>query len=1137
MSPKWMGDVRATRVQLAFWGALVALTGVVLWAGRARAHWPWFSLLLLAVLLAFAVLSLRRVRRALGISWFGVTLVTLTGVCLVNAFLFYVESHRQRSERLEVRGVYHAPASDGLAVGVGVPGLDVVLEGDPLRFERWALRVSTGPGDSFEVESATGVELLRIRRGDAWGFPASGRTVSVLGRDLTPRSPVVLRAGSDSTSLRLVGGSSRGVLAWGEARADLSLTDPLLDRMLGRQLRRGMRVAELPWDFVPDAALADDLVLTQVRPGRRLGRLTLSLPTYRVVSRSAPHLDANRARVLPGDTLRVTSRGSTWAFALDRVPELSRLAAPTAVLFVRQPRPVGWALPSAEACGDDADRCGVISSQPLPPPQPHFDLSGFGLNEDRYTLLARLETASDQVTVTTVDDRVSFAYGDVEPVAAVPIDPDGADAGYLVRVHRSDTSSQTAVLLTVFGLYTMFVSALLVLLGSPMLARNLRSESAHTSAAWALLNMFVIFLGVRLVLGLRVTYAAPFYDRAAATAVGLWITFAAMLVLLGRWASWTPLAWRVARSIGRTAAGVLGLRQAPPLLPGSVTESSPDRAVQRGRLLATVGTVGFLLSVGGLTWQRPAAGLGLVVAAIGVGAWLILGLFGASAGGSQRRPVDVLTTDFVSSHPSRAFLVAAGVAMVLALAIQAPIVALGPVCAGLVLFGLGALLERRKVLGSSARRAWGLYGVAMAAVAAGLWVFVGLGPLSLAAWAVAASGGALVLKRRPEGGRPRVLVAYEGLLAAGRSVFSGVAWIGMLGSLGVLAFLNFQEIPPFIRFALVFMLFLLAVRAGLVCRRVLDDSAPGASITALGLLVIPVGVLLVFMLFDFGLGLVFFLPMMVTVLLAAGIDRLPRTLAVGSAALLLLVTVGAWSVLNPSLRELRNAETAAAFSEEFAGLGNPLVDGLRAVGLSTPITRATVRSVAASDPRLIEEALAYGGPSEALLAAAPSLEQVWGGRAYAASGWTGTGLAGTTAFGRGVPTVVSYAENAFSVYVVSEHGVLGGMVILLLYFALLLVAGGWLWQVRGHVHDSPAGLAVLALTVGSVLWLVLPAAYVAASNLGLLPLTGQNMPFLGLNSWADVVLVSGIGTGVFVALAGLNGTPVDDQDPYRRVSA
>ncbi len=1107
---------KATRAQLAFWGGLTALAVVVLWAGQARAHWPWFSLLLFALLLGFSALALPRVRAGLGISWFGVTLVTLTGVCLTNVFLFYVESHRQRSERLEVRGVYHEPTQDGLRLGVGMPDLDVMLEGDPLRFERWMLGIQPSAGDTFTIESGSGVELLEVTRGDAWGFPRAGRRSSLVGRTLTRRTPVAVPSSRDT--LRLAAGSPRGVLSWGSGRADLSLDDPLLDRRLGSQLRRGIRISELPWQDIPDVSVADDLVLTQVRPGRRLGRITFSLPTYKVVSRSDPELDPTRSRVLTGDTIRVVSGGSTWAFALDRVPSLSRIAAPTAVLFVRRPRPTGWALPSAEACGATADRCGIISSRPLPPPQPHFDLSGFGLDSERYTLLARLETESDAVRVTTADDRTEFAYGAVQTVEAEAVDPRDHDAGYLVRVHRSDTSSRTAVLLTVLGLYAMFVSALLVLLGNPRLARNLRSESDHTSAAWALLNLFVVFLGVRLVLGLRVAYAAPFYDRAAATSVGLWITFATMLVLLGRWESWTPLFWRAAGAFTALTSRLLGRTSPRQGHMDAEAEGPPSR----GRHLAILGYLGFLVSVGGLVWQRPEAGLGLIVAGVGVGAWLVLGLFGA-APVTHRAPVDVLVTDFMSRHPSRAFLIAAVVAMVLALAIQAPVVALAPVSAALVLFGLGTTLDKRERFKSAHTRAWSLFAVSAAGALGALWLCVGLSLVPLALWGAGVMGGMWALSRPHAEGNPRVLVAYQGLLSVGRSVFSGVAWIGLLGSLGFLAFLNFQEIPPFIRFALVFMLFLLAVRAGLVCRRVLDDGAAGANITALGLLVIPVGVLLVFMLFDFGLGLVFFVPMMVTVLLAAGIDRLPRTLSIGSTALILLVSVGAWSVLHPSLHGLTQADTAQAYSEEFAQLGNPLVDGLRAAGLSTPITRATVRSVAASHPQFIEEALAYGGPSEALWAAAPSLEQVWGGRAYAASGWTGTGLAGTTAFGRGVPTVVSYAENAFSVYIVSEHGVLGGMVILLLYFALLVVAGTWLYQVRETIHTSPTGLAGLALTVGSVLWLVLPAAYVAASNLGLLPLTGQNMPFLGLNSWADVVLVSGIGTGVFVTLAGLNG--------------
>jgi hypothetical protein len=46
----------------------------------------------------------------------------------------------------------------------------------------------------------------------------------------------------------------------------------------------------------------------------------------------------------------------------------------------------------------------------------------------------------------------------------------------------------------------------------------------------------------------------------------------------------------------------------------------------------------------------------------------------------------------------------------------------------------------------------------------------------------------------------------------------------------------------------------------------------------------------------------------------------------------------------------------------------------------------------------------------------------------------------------------------------------------------------------------------------------MPAAYVAAANLNLVPLTGQNMPFLGLNSWSDVVLTGAVASTMIAAL-------------------
>jgi cell division protein FtsW (lipid II flippase) len=65
---------------------------------------------------------------------------------------------------------------------------------------------------------------------------------------------------------------------------------------------------------------------------------------------------------------------------------------------------------------------------------------------------------------------------------------------------------------------------------------------------------------------------------------------------------------------------------------------------------------------------------------------------------------------------------------------------------------------------------------------------------------------------------------------------------------------------------------------------------------------------------------------------------------------------------------------------------------------------------------------------------------------------------------------------------------------------------------------TPRRHALRAVVVGGACWLAMPAAYVAAANLNLVPLTGQNMPFLGLNSWSDVVLTGAIASTMITAL-------------------
>ncbi len=1129
----------------AFWIGTVVVAITLVYLARVRPSWPWFSLWVFALLALLGILSLPAVRRALNLSWFGVTLLVLTGTACFDLYLFQVEAHRQRSERLEVRGVYFAPETEPIRVGVGRRDLDVRLEGALTDFDRWSVDVRRLDATRFVVVRPYQVDMLRVRAPSGWWPPRAAGTVPALGARLGGGTPPVPTGGEGEAGLelRLVPQGLRGALAWGPGTADLSVADPLLDRRLSSGLSRGIPLAELDWDTLPDPERAADLVLTRTGRGRSLGRLRLRLPSYRIVSRADGDAwaEGTGAVLSPGDTLWVTSRGKTWAFGVDLVPGVSRVAAPVAITFVRRPRPSGWALPSTEACGSTADRCAVISTRPLPPPQPHFDLSGFGLDTARYAVLARLESNGSGVRIVGAHTAATIPYGTVHPLPALTQGGRAPDAGILLAVSREDQGRQSAVLLTVLTLYLMVIGALVVLSGDLRLWERRKEEaSPHVTAAWAFLNVFFLFLGIRLALGLRVAYTPPFYERAAATAVGLWVTFAVMLVALGRWSAWAPRFWRLVGRVERPLSGLFlprlrgpapgagGSGPAPAGVDPPSTEPVVDAATRkRARLRTFAGLVLFLASLGVVLWQRPEAASGLVVAVVGLGAWLAMGIARAgSVTSMDRAPMDVVTDHPQAGRASASYAVAAGAAAVLALAIHAPELALAPVLALLALFAVNLLAGWTGWAETPLRRAWILFVATLAMAAVGAYAFSPWPLWTLGSLGVVAAGLALWLSGRREGAERRIVLRYRDLTEFGRGVFSGVGWIGVLGVLGVLVFLDTREIPPFVRFALVFMLFLLAIRAGLACHRVLESTAEGARvkgrIEALGLLVIPLGVLLVFMLFDFGLGLVFFAPMFVTVLLAARIDRLPASLALASLALVAGVGAVAWSVLEPSLSALRSAPDIPTFSREYQDVGNPLIDGLRVAGLSGPITRATVRSMAASDPELLEEALAFAAPSEALFAAAPSREQVWGGRAYAASGWTGTGFAGTTLLGRGVPTAVSYAENTFSVYVLSEHGALGGLAVLATYLALLVVVGVWVFRVRTTVQDAAAGRAVLAMTVGGVLWLTIPAAYVAASNLGLVPLTGQNMPFLGLNSWADVVLVSGLATGIVLALATLD---------------
>ena len=562
--------------------------------------------------------------------------------------------------------------------------------------------------------------------------------------------------------------------------------------------------------FPPDRALAEDLVLTRTQAGHKVGRIRLSMPEYRLVSASAGEsLGEGPPVVTEGDTIWVTSRGKSWAFSLERIPGVSRVAAPVGVRFVRGPRPTGWALPSSEACGDDAHRCAVLSTKPLPPPQAHFDLSGFGLDTARYSLLARLETDRDGVRIVGADFEARFGYGEIHPISALPVSESLPPTGILVSVHRAAQGQQAAVLVTVLGLFVLILGALATVSGDPRIWERRKATSPNMSAAWGFVNVFLIFLGIRLALGLRVAYSPPFYDRAAETAVGLWITFALMLVALGRWSSWAPLFWRLVRYLERPVSRMFlpgvngngasaedsaadspdapegespgsGRANAGPFSVGWNPDSADGkRAIRRGRYRTAFGVLLMLFSLCLLIWQRPEVAASFLVAATGIGAWLGMGLTRRRSSGASlnQHPLSVITTEEGGESPALSLGLAAGGSVILAMAIHAPGLALVPVLGLLFLFGANLVLGWWKPTRPSKRRATALFILVLATSEIGILAFFpwpGAGTAGLAAAGLAAG---LILGRAPKKGAKHSSPADTGVFCRWAGPFSPV-WDG-----------------------------------------------------------------------------------------------------------------------------------------------------------------------------------------------------------------------------------------------------------------------------------------------------------------------------------------------------------------------
>lgn len=1086
--------------------ACLALLGL----GTTQLSWPWFSVWLFLLLGVAIAAGSGWCERVLGVRRPTAWLLLLGGGALMNLHLYWIQLHRQRSERLDVTGVYLQPPA-AFTVGAGAAGLDVRLAGSLAEQDRWVVRVRR-EGQGFRLLALEGVDWVDRRRGGAWtrfarlrGL-AGGRSdwLPVWGEELgrDRRAVTVRDSAGKSTRLLLRDDGPRGTIEWRGRRARLDVPDsPVLDRRLARALRRGITLDELAWNGpAPDGAGRVAITMSDAGIGTPVG--FLRWPRYRVAARGGgvavvgSRLSPGGLAIAADDTLRVGSRGRVWAFALRSAPPMRwRSSDVVQLLFVQRPASRGWPLPAPDECPADG-ACAIVASHPLPPPIAHFDLSGFGLDSARYALLGRLDRLqrSDSIRLVTDTSSRMIAFGEVQSVEARRLRSDLPAAGFLLRVHRPEASDWASLAWTLLGLTAFLALCGRAVARSPLAAGWLASSGPHATAAWLLVNVITVLLSVRLLLGLRVTYAAPLYDRGAATAIGLWIATGTLCVVL----AWWPVLWRA----------LLRLVRRRHVADGAVMTPGRTPPTRREAALALLPPLGLALVLVVTTLRlEDAMGVALVVS-LALLAWLAVAVSEIAAAPERLgdHPLSMLTAETTTPRDLRSTLaITAGLGLGVAVASRAPLASILVVLL-LVLVTLAPRAVRRWRSRRAARTALVPVGHAHA-------VTIGEPPADVPSLPVA-------------------LRAVEVRAPVRRAIGWGAALVLVVSVARLLDLLQ----GPTLLLGIIVMLFLLAVRAGVLSARRFDAPGDGVGTGASGrlallsALMLPIGALALAGLFDVGLALVVFVPLFVTVLLAASSAPMGRPLAAGAALLFGVAAWGAASVLFPSTgaleREARADVQRAAM--RFDAVGGPVA---RLANLSEPtrvaVHRAIVRGLAARRPELLEQMLPAAGPSEARDEIVPSLEQAWGGRAYAESGATGAGFARTASFGRGISAATSYAENAFAVYVLSEHGAVGGLAVLATYAALAAIILWWALRFARGRGRGVVPAAALAVVAGGTLLLVLPAAYVALSNIGVVPLTGQNMPFLGLNAWSDVLFVAAIVSAMLSTLTSLAGAEAD----------
>lgn len=992
------------------------------------------------------------------------------------------------STHLRYRGV-HVTGADTLVIGVGDPRADIRLQAVNRVQTPWSLRAVRSRG-LWRLEPIAGIEQLRATAHA--GPSADGHSYDVAGAALLePGTPGIAVLGPDGTPIDTLAfrdvrlASARGnsfelhavtrdidaryarLLSGGTALAGLDGARPHPDayeRFVRVQAIHNDEIvngARLPWSRRLSTWLESALPFRRPTPARLL--LSAAAP-YRlsggsVVGKSLAFRDSALVEVRNADAI--------WRFEL-RVWQHQPSAAPgLALIFLRNPRPLETPLPSGVSCRDGA-ACGAISLRRLPPPVAQVTLAAAGFDTSRFGLLGRVSENSRGFSV-VLPTAIYSVPRDQKRLTAIPVtslaaaQPAGTARGAsppsrFVLLSASGTFGDDAARIVIIGLalgllligiHDRVVAA--ARSGPPVQVRHERTLALGIATLLALLL-------TRLILGARVAFFAPFAPRAIETAVGIWVAIALVALALLGWQHWVPPMLLGARA---TMAGRTNLASTTRLRSAAARVGRAAHAALVPNLAVSIALALLYATVPHAVMYGLAAGTAVVLAWVCI-AWT------AAFGGSyfetfERGPwsiVEQLPPDklLAAGEPPPRGAVARSAAMALRRVPELPIIVaciaaelshLWPKLALVV--SLGVLVAGAITVHRRRRFAASLPTPDFVAVAAGIAIFC---LVIVACKELSANGsmGAFVLV---------ILVALGGV-RIGRGVGS--------------------------RFAS------LRVR-----------SSGGRALDAL-LLVAPMLLLAPLLWIDMGLFLLVVVPVGAATLLAADWRVAGWWAVVPLTAFALLFWTGE-RVLFPALEPIRLAESHAAQAAAFDDLSR--VFGFRPPRfLATPLDRAASRAIASRDQELAERVLVAASPGPARELLMPSIEQVWGARMYAQAGWFGEGLGQVVVGGRGVAEPVSYAENTFAVFVLGEHGTVGGLTVLSLYLLLVVVA---VLLLSGDRGETPAAYrASRALFVVAALLVAGPAFYVALSNLGVVPITGQNMPFLGLNAWGDVALCAGV---------------------------